>query len=366
MEALEQAAAAGEPVPLVLLDAMMPGVDGFTLAEQIKAHPDLAGAVLLMLSSAARPEDSARCRRLGIALYLTKPVKQSELLDAILTARHAAGVEEQVHAPAAVPPSARPLRVLLAEDNAVNQRLTVGLLSKQGHRVVVANNGREALDALEREPFDLVLMDVQMPEMGGFEAAGAIRKREASRGGYGPGGGRIPVLAMTAHAMKGDRERCLAAGMDGYIAKPVRSEELFRAIGDLRPADGQPPPASPPATAPPAPVEEEIDRDVLMERVGGDAGLLNEVIQVFLDTYPGLLSDLEQAVARRDAPTVYRGAHTLKGVVGNFGVRGPAEVAGRLEALGRAGRLDGAAELYAELAAAVRRMAPALERMKTQ
>src|SRR5262249_30153002 len=148
-------------------------------------------------------DDAVRCRQLGIATYLTKPVKQSELLDAILTARHAVAPDEDHHpAPAAIPAGLRPLRVLLAEDNLVNQRLAVRLLERAGHTVVVAGNGREALEALARESFDVVLMDVQMPEMGGFEATGLIRQRERQTGGH------VPVVAMTAHAMKGDRERC--------------------------------------------------------------------------------------------------------------------------------------------------------------
>src|SRR5207302_1290345 len=146
-------------------------------------------AVLLMLSSAGRPEDSARCRQLGIANYLTKPVKQSELFDAILNVRHAATVHDlQSAASSARPEDKRCLRVLLAEDNLVNQRLASRLLEKDGHRVVVANNGLEALSKLDHESFDLLLMDVQMPEMGGFEAASAIREREAKAGGYGPDG----------------------------------------------------------------------------------------------------------------------------------------------------------------------------------
>src|SRR5262249_26439249 len=157
----------------------------FSLAEQIKGRPELTGVILLMLSSACHPDDSARCRQLGIANYLTKPIKQSELLDAILMAQHAVSREEDPSPPPAAPvPDQRRLRVLLAEDNFINQRLATRLLENQGHTVVVTNNGLEALAALEREGFDLVLMDVQMPEMGGVEAAAAIRKQEAARGGY--------------------------------------------------------------------------------------------------------------------------------------------------------------------------------------
>jgi PAS domain S-box-containing protein len=250
LAALKQAAARGEPFPLVLLDAMMPSVDGFSLAGQIKGHPEFAEAVLLMLSSAARPEDVARCRELGIATYLTKPIKQSELLDAILQMASGqwavANKERSTLHPA---PSTR-LRILVAEDNFVNQRLAARLLEKQGHVVIPAHNGLEALAALERDRFDLALMDVEMPEMSGLEAATALRRREASLGGYGPGGRPIPVIAMTAHAMKGDRERCLEAGMDGYVSKPVRAKELYEAIARVyqagqrdRYANSPPPPS---------------------------------------------------------------------------------------------------------------------------
>ncbi len=194
----------------------------------------MARAALVMLTSAGHPEDVARCRALGIDAYLMKPVKQSELLDAVLAAlsqslRCAEG--PAAHRPPTPAEGKRerpaPLRVLLAEDHPVNQKLAVRLLEKQGHTVVVAGDGKEALDALARQAFDLVLMDVQMPAMDGFEAAGRIRREEQGTGRH------VPILAMTAHAMKGDRERCLEAGMDGYVAKPIQPHELYEAIDAL-------------------------------------------------------------------------------------------------------------------------------------
>jgi PAS domain S-box-containing protein len=225
---LVAAARVGEPFPLVLLDAMMPGTDGFRLAAAIREDPQLHRAVLLMLSSAGRIEDAQRCRELGIAACLTKPVKEAELLQAILTALQVAPTNEPpaAAAAAAVPPT-RPLKVLLAEDNPVNQRLAVRLLEKQGHAVVVVGDGRQALAALEGGSFDVVLMDVQMPEMDGLAATEALRQREQATGG------RMPVLAMTAYAMKGDRERCLAAGMDGYLSKPIQPNELWQALAQI-------------------------------------------------------------------------------------------------------------------------------------
>jgi CheY-like chemotaxis protein/HPt (histidine-containing phosphotransfer) domain-containing protein len=359
--ALEGAAARGEPFPLVLLDVMMPGVDGFTLAEQIKSHPELTGAVLLMLSSAALPEDSARCRQLGIANYLTKPIKQSELFDAILTARHTVLTEgEPARPPAPSAPGQCKLRVLLAEDNFINQRLATRLMEKLGHAVVVTNNGLEALAALEREPFDLVLMDVQMPEMGGLEAAAAIRKQEAVQGGYASAGRPMPIIAMTAHAMKGDQELCLQAGMNDYVSKPVRILDLAEAIARVSP------PESAAKTGPSLPPEvpgtgDEIDRAELLASVGNDWKLLKEIVTLFLDSYSQMLADLKQAVDRRDAPAVHRGAHALKGVVSHFGAKTAFEAAQRLEAMGREADLNEAEEAFAGLAVAVERLRPVLE-----
>jgi CheY-like chemotaxis protein len=228
LAALRAAAARCEPFALVLLDVMMPEMDGFAVAKRIKADPALAGATIIMLSSGDQARDATLCRQLGVGRYLVKPVKQSDLLDSIITLVARVEAEAKPAAPARPAPP-RPqaalgqsLRVLLAEDNAVNQKLALRLLQKMGHHVVLANNGKEAVEAVERESFDLVLMDVQMPEMGGLEATVAIRLREARTGGH------LPIVAVTAHAMKGDRERCLEAGMDGYVTKPLRTQELAR------------------------------------------------------------------------------------------------------------------------------------------
>ena len=224
------AVAAGTPFPLVLIDVHMPEMDGFELAERIKHTPALAGATIMMLSSADLMGEAARCRELGVAAVLTKPIRQSELFEAMLLALGSVkpAASRAVVRPEAPAPPSRHLHVLLAEDNAVNQRLAVRLLEKRGHTVTVANNGREALAALvEKAVFDLVLMDVQMPEMDGFEATAEIRRRERASGAH------IPIIAMTAHAMQGDRERCLEAGMDAYISKPINAQHLFEVIDDL-------------------------------------------------------------------------------------------------------------------------------------
>lgn len=228
---LQHAVERGEPFPLVLLDAMMPQMDGFSLAHEIRARPELTKSVLMMLSSAGRVEDAERCRQLGVNRYLIKPIKHSQLLDAILSALPDVGCPEP-SPPATVateptPLPSSPLRVLVAEDNVVNQRLILRVLEKRGYLVAVTGNGREALARLEREPFDLLLMDVQMPELDGFETTALIRSQEKTTGKH------LPIIAMTAHAMKGDRERCLNAGMDGYISKPVQMKELMDVVGQL-------------------------------------------------------------------------------------------------------------------------------------
>jgi two-component system sensor histidine kinase/response regulator len=201
----------------------MPTMDGFTLIERIREQPELTTATIMMLTSAGHQGDAARCRELGVAAYLLKPIRQSELCEAIA---RTVGAHVQEDAPPVITrfsvqlDPTTSLHILLAEDNLVNQRLAMRLLEKRGHQVVVAANGREALQALAKETFDLVFMDVQMPEMDGLEATAAIRNREAN------GGIRQSIVALTAHAMSGDREKCLASGMDGYLTKPIRPKEL--------------------------------------------------------------------------------------------------------------------------------------------
>jgi two-component system, sensor histidine kinase and response regulator len=228
---LSSARGAGAPFGLILADMHMPGMDGFTLIEHIRKKPELATATIVMLTSAGHRGDAARCQKLGVAAYLLKPIRQSELREAlarVLGAREHDGVIPLItrfSLQDARDPSAS-LRILLAEDNLVNQRLAVRLLEKRGHQVVVAGNGREALEALEKGHFDLVFMDVQMPEMDGLEATSAIRAKEKSSGL------RQTIIALTAHAMTGDREKCLDGGMDGYLTKPIRPQELNAILDD--------------------------------------------------------------------------------------------------------------------------------------
>ena len=227
--ALEIAKNAGRAFPLIILDGQMPEMDGFTLAEHIRHSPDLAGATIMMLTSADHIGDVARCQKLGLSAYLIKPVRQSELLDSICKVL---GEAPRHSTPAPVRPAITgsdetEWKILLAEDNVVNQRLAVRILEKAGHSITVAGDGLAALAELERQRFDVVLMDIQMPNMDGFEATAAIREKERLVGGH------IPIIAMTAHALKGYDQRCLSAGMDGYVSKPIRASELAATIAKV-------------------------------------------------------------------------------------------------------------------------------------
>jgi len=230
LAAIEQARKTGKTFSLFLIDSCMPKIDGFTLAEKIKNNPDLAGASIVMLTSAGVRGDAARCKKLGISAYLTKPIRQSELLDAIMFVlgtypkrrKQVPLITRHI-----VKESRQRFRILLAEDNVINQKVAVHILEKKGHKVSVANNGQEVLQVLKKDRFDLILMDVQMPKIDGFEATVSIRKKEKETGFH------IPIIAMTAHALKGDRERCLDAGMDDYIAKPLKAEGLIKKIDDV-------------------------------------------------------------------------------------------------------------------------------------
>ena len=272
LAAMREHKKAGKAFPLVLLDAQMPDMDGFALAEEIKKDPELAGATLMMLTSSGRPGDGARCRELGIAAYMVKPIRQSELLEAILAALDKPSRKADrphVITRHSLRETREKLHILLAEDNLVNQKLAVRLIEKRGHTLVVASNGREALAALESESFDVVLMDVQMPEMNGFEATAAIRDREKETGKH------LPIIAMTANAMVGDRERCLAAGMDGYISKPIRIEELFEVIESL----GSTAVAAKPGMSHRDASMSVLDSAAALARVEGDKDTLVEIDQ---------------------------------------------------------------------------------------
>jgi PAS domain S-box-containing protein len=364
IDELRWAAARGMPFPVVLLDGMMPGMDGFMVAERIGRDPALTGPAVLMLTSADRQGDAARCRDLGVAAYLVKPVKPGELNRAIMSALQGSGAKAptaksggQATASAAAEAAGTPLRVLVAEDNLVNQRVVVRLLEKHGPAVTVVGDGRLALAALETNEFDVVLMDVQMPEMDGLEATRRIREREAG------GAARMPVVAMTAHAMKGDRERCLAAGMDDYVSKPVQRDELFRVlreIADRVVAKSRETTVSD-ATPPPRGHSSALDRVAAVARLGGDEELFAEVAAVFRGDAPKMVGELHQAVAAGDAAWVKRVAHGLKGAAGYVGGKPAADAAAALEAIGASDELATAPRALEELAREVERLMAALD-----
>ena len=221
---LERAHNAGQPYRLILLDLQMPELDGFEVAKRIRENPIGYELEILMLTSLGMKGDAERCKEIGIGAYLVKPVKQSELLDGIMLALGRPRMDKgPVITRHTIQDIKRRLRILLAEDNIVNQKLALKMLEKRGHHVTIVSNGLDALDALEKKRFDLVLMDVQMPKMGGLEATKRLREGEREKE-------HIPIIAMTAHAMKGDREMCLSAGMDDYVSKPIKADELFSVI----------------------------------------------------------------------------------------------------------------------------------------
>jgi two-component system, sensor histidine kinase and response regulator len=355
---MKQAKKAGETFRVALIDSLMPDMDGFALAERIKHDPELAGTMIMMLTSSGLRGDVARCRKLGIAAYLIKPVRQSELVDAILSLLGQASRERaDVITRHSLREARRKLRILLAEDNLVNQTLVVRLLGKAGHNVVVAGNGKEALAALAKAgpgAFDLVLMDVQMPEMDGFEAAAAIRKKERGTGTH------LPIVAMTAHAMKGDRERCLAAGMDGYLPKPVKREELIDALEHH-------------SCESPAPEKDRLarkqpglDKATVLARLEGDEELLAELAGLFIQESPKLLSAIQQAIEQDDAKSLERAAHALKGSVGNFVIPTAVKAAQTLETMGREGNLAAADTAYAVLQEEIAGLVQVFQRLESE
>jgi signal transduction histidine kinase/CheY-like chemotaxis protein/HPt (histidine-containing phosphotransfer) domain-containing protein len=342
-----EGAAAKDPFRLILLDGRMPEMDGFELAERIKQHPGYENATVMMLTSDNQKGDISRCRELGVSSYLIKPVQQSELLSAIGKALRLSmerSLASNSAPTTATLPAVKSAEILLAEDNPVNQRVAVRILEKLGHRVSVVNNGKEALAALQSRSFDLVFMDVQMPEMGGFEATAIIREQELKSGRH------QPIIAMTAHAMKGDRERCLSAGMDGYVAKPVDRRDLQEAVASVL---GEAPPAveaKPPSAANP----NLLDRDEIQRRFAGDTALFKELIELFADQCPGCLAGIRQAIEQRDAKALQSASHALKGSVSSLCSPAATEAAFRLETCGKSDNLASAQEDYEKLEQIVR------------
>lgn len=357
LAALTAAASRREPFALILLDANMPEMDGFMFAEHLAQRREGDKPTLMMLSSAGQRGDAARCRQLGIRAYLSKPVKRAELLEAILRLL-APDTDEAPTQPLVTRHSlraARPaLRVLLAEDNVVNQRLAVRLLEKHGDLVTVVSNGREAVAAWAAAqtgaPFDLILMDVQMPELDGFEATTAIRAQEQATDR------RIPIVALTAHAMQGDRERCLAAGMDDFLSKPLVARTLQVMLGRISAerrllvSDASAPPSA--VLAPDAP----WDLGITLAGIDGDRELLSELMSTFLEEAPRQVRAIAEAARAGDAARLAAAAHALKGSVGALAAGPAVKAAQRLEDLGRGGALSDVPGAIAHLEVATTRL----------
>ncbi|MBI5502055.1 MAG: response regulator [Deltaproteobacteria bacterium] len=346
---LLRATSAGTPYRLALVDAMMPEMDGFMLAAEVQKRPQLGSCRIVMLSSMGLVGAAVRWDQLGIANYISKPIKQSELFDAIVFALAGKDGAPVSGAPASVAPPPgesvaalrRDCRILVAEDNPVNRAVVRKMLEKRGYTLLMVTNGAEALVALDKHPVDLVLMDVQMPEMGGMEAAERIRKRERGTDRH------LPIVAMTAHAMKGDRERCLEAGMDAYVSKPVKAPELLAVIESYFPTA----PAAPAAGAEPAPAPAScvFDRAMLLEQAGGDVELAREIAELFLESSARLLADVHDALGRADAHALSRDAHALKGSAAVFGAAAFVDAARELEIRSEAGDLGGIDDLRGRL-----------------
>ena len=332
MAALRRGSAGGTRFDVVITDGQMPDVDGFMLARRIRQHKKLAVTPIVMLTSMSSADDAAHCQRLGVDAHLSKPVKHSDLLDT-LAALFGVSTQRPDAEPATL--SAAPLRalhVLVAEDNPVNRTLVTKLLQKRGHRITAVDNGRAAVEVSRDTPFDAILMDLQMPEMNGLEATQAIRSRETTRGGH------VPIIALTAHAMQGDRERCLAAGMDGYLAKPIDVNALILAvegIGDQR--------AAPVSRAP---VTGIFDEQMALAHTGGDRDLLRDLISLFRADARTSLRRIERAVHQRDGEALRAAAHALKGSIATVGSKPGRELAAELEQMGRGERFEDARSTF--------------------
>jgi PAS domain S-box-containing protein len=334
---IREAFDSGDPYRVILLDAQMPEMDGFEVAKEVKGGPYGEDVAIIMLTSMGLKGDAARCQELGISAYLHKPIRQSELLDAIVMALGQPRIgTTTVITRFTIQDARKRLNVLLAEDNPVNQKLAMRILEKRGHHVVAVSNGKEAVEKYEEGDFDLVLMDVQMPEVDGFEATQRIRKIEKQKGGH------IPIVAMTAHAMKGDREKCLEAGMDEYVPKPIKTQELYNVIENmaLKSIDqhktGE---NSLDSQNDDGPTKDIFDLDKALQVVDGDKGLLKEITAMFLEELHENLEWIVQAIRDKDADALEKAAHSLKGSVGNLGAKRAYGAAFQLESIGKEGRL---------------------------
>ncbi len=378
---LDEAAKAGRPYELAILDVMMPDKDGLQLARELQQHPAGAQLRIVVMTSLLQRGHAEQARRAGALGYLPKPVRHDELRDCLRTVLgiRPATPDHPVAAPRLVTrhtlaeETARP-RVLIVEDNVVNQKLAVRMVEKLGYRSDVVENGREALAALEKGGYAAILMDCQMPVMDGFEATRKIRGREqcdaseqasTSTCHASPVTRHIPIIAVTANAMAGDRERCLAAGMDEYLAKPVKLDELRMALRrwiDVPVVDHAAAPVS--AAAKGNPDSVIFDPAKMFQNIGRDKELFSQLICLFLNRHEAMLADIKDGLASGDAGKVERAAHTLKGTAGNLCAAEVAQTASRLEAVGHLGALTDGPAIYAQLEQEVLRLVRVVEQYR--
>lgn len=349
---LDTAARTGLAYRIVLVDSALLEVDGAAIVERLRAQLP-PPAVVLMQPVHLRRRSTDTEPFPGIGARLLKPLLADELLNALLAAIGESGVESRNKAVQRKPTGliGRSLDILLAEDNPINQTLALRMLEKLGHHTHVVGHGQAAVDAWRERRYDAILMDVQMPVMGGFEATAAIRALEAGSER------RTPIIAMTAHAMAGDRERCLAAGMDDYVSKPIQSAVLDAALANVLGADGADSPLTGDTMDSPA---APFDRSALIESLGGDLELYGEIVRLFLSHYPSELDALRNALAAGEAETLHRTAHSLKGAISNFSAPRATEAARTLEMALKTGMAENAADLVAETAAAVEELGAAM------
>ena len=344
---LSEAARQGRPFELIITDMMMPDLDGFDFIERVRADPALRDVRVVMLTSTHRPDDRDRAEQLKIAAHLSKPIRQAVLMDTIAEVfGRGRRSKHTAQAVAAAGARQRSLRILLAEDNALNQRIARINLEKWGHHVTAVADGVAAVERVATETFDLVLMDSQMPRMGGVQATTVIRQREAA-------GTHVPIIAMTANVLAGFREECFAAGMDGFVAKPIKREDLItemaRVLPDLFHVSGSLAAVAKAAVTggvaareqsvlvlPAGPASLPFDRAALLESVGGDNAVLREMLEICLDQdAPRLFTALDDALAKEDAGEIEHAAHAIKGLVGELRATACHEAARALEESGR-------------------------------
>jgi len=350
----------GEPIPLAVIDAKMPQDDGCDLARLIIENPSLCGRTIMMIGAANRQEGHRQCRQLSIDGVVCKPFSPSDLLNEIMVVTDSSAAQATIQPQPQQPTTAvyhgRAGKLLLAEDTPINQRLVLRLLESAGHTVRLAVNGLEAVAAFDAERFDLILMDVQMPKMGGFEATALIRQKEQQAGRP-----RTPIIAMTAHAMAGDRQLCLEAGMDGYVSKPIDAQVFYDEIQRLLARAANDPRSQPPPKSEPRGHEGIIDIDKALARLGGDMNLLVEIAETFLADSGQMLGQISAHLDAQEAVELSRVAHRLKGAVGNFGTCEVYEAALALEQAAEAGDLKLTQQAWTNLNVAMSRLIPVLK-----